>query len=294
MKKIHICLLLLLTGCAAPQKDDYVAYVGAKKVFKTNAAPLYAKFVYNQIDLRGDYDPDDAFAMNSIMYSGDAGVVGMLAQVAVHAAISNNAQDSRISAQQLEANKVLEPLSGVLTNLSTKQLQFTSEQLIWLAEDQEYPASVLMSKPIFFLSQDARVLSLKHVISVESSLPKSGSKKNKQKLYSNLIEVVSAPLPAEDAMDYWLANNATALTVTMQALYIKSVELALADLKGELAQSDQAETFTVEISDKLRIERGNKITADCRQLVLRNLRGWIIALPAPQTIDNEMVACPLS
>ena len=293
MKKLSFCLLALLVGCAAPKKDDYVAYVSSNKAKQQLSAPLNAMIIHDQIEIRGEYEAADAFTMNGPLYAGDAGLVGVLAQVAVHAAISNDAQNSRLSAQQQEANKVLEPLTEILSSLSAKQLHHANKNVLWLSTDEQYTGPVLKSKPIFFLSQDARTLSLKHVVAVEPEIKKSNSKKQ-QKLYANLIEVVAQPAPAEAAMEYWLNNNGAALSATMQQLYRQSVSLALADIKGELIHTEKAETFKLEHQDTLRIERGNRIKGECNQLILRNLRGWIVVLPSQQPADSNATICPLS
>lgn len=281
MKFTLYLTLLFVVGCAAPKKDDYIKHVQSAKAKQLLISPVRVYLAQGQIDIRGEYDNNDAFEHSSVLYAGDAGMVGLLAQVAAHAALSNNAQNARLSTQQLQANKVLEPLSAVLSNLQSEQLFYPAVELHW----QQLPDTSgpqIVSKPIFFLSQDARVLSLKHIVQVE---PAGGVVPGKKVnlLYSNLIEVMAAPVLEEQAIEYWYANDGAALTAAIKALYQQSLELALSDIKGELDQAAQAETFKLDVLDKLRIERGNRITSACNQLVIRNLRGWILVAPAPTT-----------
>lgn len=275
---IAVLMLLLLSGCAAPKTDDYIRHIQSTSASQQWVSPLPVYLAAAQIELRGEYDSNNATEQLNVLYAGDAGIVGFMAQVAAHAALSNNAQNSRLSEQQLQANKVLEPLAEQLHQLHTVQLTYQTPELSWLAQ-ADPKALYMVSKPIFFLSQDARVLSLKHIVQLEPAAAVVAGKKATA-LYSNLIEVVAEPLTAERSIEYWQADQGAALIGTMQAMYQQSMALALADVKGQLKQDTQAETFRLAIADKLRIERGNRISASCKQLVFRNLRGWILAMSA--------------
>lgn len=275
---------LMLLGCATPKKDDYISYVNKANRTQINTQSLQIRLEPGSLDVRGEYDSSDEFNHNNMLYSGDAGLVGMLAQVATHAAISNNAQNARVSSQQQQANKVLEPLSEILNATNTELLQFDAETVQWLKDEDASGFGVLISKPIFFLSQDGKSLSLKHVVSLPATAQVSRSKKN-QFVYSNLIEVMAEPIVAEQPIEFWQQDAGSELKSTMQSMYKTSLLLALADIRGELTQNSVAETFKLTHREKLRIERGNKVESECGQLVIRNLRGWLLV--APKAANDE-------
>jgi hypothetical protein len=293
MKKSIYLIVMILLGCAAPQKDDYITYIKKAPPSSLLVTSFPVSLEGGQLDVRGEYDSDDAFDHNAIMYSGDAGLVGMLAQVATHAAISNNAQNARLSEQQLQSNKVLEPLSDILKTMTTELLHFNAEDISWEAEFSGSDAPPLISKPIFFMSQDARVLSLKHIVSLKSTDKVSRTKKA-QLIYSNLIEVLAAPVDVEAPLEYWLSDDGQQFKIAIKSLYKQSLQLALSDIKGELQQQSTAETFKFQLQNKLRFERGNRLIVGCNQLVIRNLRGWILVLPAMEGENETSPPCSAS
>lgn len=284
MKNSLLFAVVLLTACAAPKKDDYISYVNKGNPAQLSTQLLQIKLDSGALDVRGEYDSSDEFNHNSIMYSADAGIVGMLAQVATHAAISNNAQNARLSEQQQRANKVLEPLSEILNATNTELLQFDADSVQWVKDNDVAGAGIIISKPIFFLSQDGKFLSIKHVVSLPANEHVSRSKKNKY-VYSNLIEVLAEPVASEQPFVFWQNDGGAALKSIMQSLYKTSLLLALADIRGELTQNSVAETFKLEQRDKLRIERGNRVESVCGQLVIRNLRGWLVVTPAATNVE---------
>lgn len=285
MTKINYFLILVcgltLMGCAStPKTDDYTKHVAANSHIHENiGSPIFYLAAEQAIDVRGEYDSDSSIASGSMMYQGGAGVGGLLAQIATHAVINNSARDSKLSAAQLKANEVLAPIQQTvdeiklnqLTNSDTSEYSFTTE-----SNDTDY---LVYFKPIFFVSQDFKHLSLKNTVWIKkiNKSKKRNSKKKIEFLYKNLVSVSSQALSEQEISrlkedQHYLINH-------FKSLLDESLIITSRELKGTyLVQSNTTNMFKVARSDKKQYIRGHQVDSINSKLVLKNLRSWLIAV----------------
>jgi len=251
--------------------DEYSQYLASQQTESLSEKQFYIELEADKtLDFRGVYDSRNSVGQGSVMYAGDAGAGGLLAQVLIHAAISKNAQDAKLSRQQLEANEILAPMQPVLQGIN---------QEILIHDDERYHFSnnsadiILESQPIFFMSQNMRSISLKHKI-------KAHQLDATKALYENSIEVVSSAIEAEEPYELLRNHDGARLKEIAKDLYEYSLSLALADIAGEYQSEDaKQKSFRFYQGDKLRVERGVSVAQGQDKSVIRNLRGWLVAFP---------------
>lgn len=271
------CLLLaiavIIVGCKSTQRDDYSSYSSNQTVGAESPDIWLIELDYNkQIDLRGIYNSNDTIEQNSILYGGQAGIIGMLVQVAAHSAINSSLQNDKLAEQQHSANRLLLPLQDTLSAINQQVLEHESELYTFTnVDDETNETAKLISYPIFYLTQDATMLSIKHVV----KLIKNGRRKP---LYENLIEVISSPILGDEPLDSLKAENGLMLKEVLINLYQESLNLAVKDYSGRFdgrVRKQKTHKFT---HGKLRrVERGLTLEAGCTNRVIRNLRGWLVA-----------------
>jgi hypothetical protein len=106
------------------------------------------------------------------------------------------------------------------------------------------------------------------------------------KPYQTVVRVVP---PAQDARTdaaAWLGNNESLLRQVSTRMYAQSLDIALADIGSA---GDSASLFrTVRYSEggAERIERAQVLLEQCGQMVLRTLRGNLMAVPRKAAADE--------
>ncbi len=278
MRYLIVLLSIALAGCGAtPKRDDYTRHVN--RVDQTEFANNTFNFSFGQnklVELRGMADKDDSAANSAILYQGGAGLIGMFAQIGVHALMVNSARDAKLAEAQEAANLLVAPLitrtealplSSLLTHFSE------SEQTS--ADD---PHGVLL-KPIFFSNADMNQLTLKLIAVV----PGEKSRKNRKgkPLYKNLIQVYGRIL-SEDEKNQLVSAETDDLTRTMSAMLESAIHVVQQDLSGQYAASKAAaKTFLVPRSGKSKVVRGKVVDEACGYKVVRDLRSWYVLIETP-------------
>lgn len=287
MRYIALGLLMCsLLGCGStPKRDDYAESITG--TYKINAdAPLQVQFFNNALcDFRVNYSSNNTVSPDHMMYDGSAGVAGLLAQIAVHAAIKKSAREAKLAENQEGANRYLRPINDVLKTISHKDLVPNDEKFHFAIADTENTIArqpqndVLVSHPIFFFSEDLKSLTLKHVVKVQDK----GAKTPK---YQNMIEVISKT-DATDAKAYWLNTDEQNLLQHIRGLYKDSLLIVHKELAGQLASDVKQKNHRITVNEKSRFERGSAVLQTCNQTVIRNLRGWLIAFPSETTSECQ-------
>lgn len=263
----------LLFGCATPKRDDYAQYFASDQTVDLSDKALVVALKQDvQVRFRGAYDSNNDTGQGVVMYEGSAGTEGLILQLMAHAAISSNMQNSKLSQQQIRANKVLLPLQDVLQ-------EFRQNALIHDANGYQFAGDSidegikLESRPIFFLSQDLNSISLKHFV-------KAYQPDQEQVLYQNMIEVISPTINVKEPYKALNKNRGELLMTMAKNLYKSSLSLAVADINGEYKnKAAPQKSFRIEQGDQVRVERGVSIDQQQDQAIIRNLRGWLVAFP---------------
>ncbi|UZJ43678.1 hypothetical protein OOT55_13565 [Marinimicrobium sp. C6131] len=276
--------LLLAAGCATVEQDDYALYHHDVNASSGLQGPVSVRFVNPLgIEFRGVSSSDDSVGSANVLYSGAAGAGGVAAQIAAHAVMVQDAQDRKLENERERANRALEPVSEeveALQSLDPGALTMPGHFIVQSELKESDPLELyLETHPIFFVTENLENLSLKNVVVLRQP-----GRATEQPVYQNVVEIVSdAPIT-----DYTEAHpGETGLEDAVKTLYQKSVLLALDDIRGQLqTNSRQPETFRHQVNGVLRLERGVTVQESCSDLVLRNLRGWIISLPQTEKPDS--------
>ena len=271
---LPFCAALLLCACGAtPKSDDYAKYKSSKSADTfTGQSVAISLERAAPVDFRAIYEVPGG-QVGAVTYNGAAGAGGVLAQVIAHAAISASAQDAQLSAAQTAANKVLEPLRPSLQGFDQQALIPAGSTYPFVGDGTSAEEWVMDSRPIFYVSQDLKFVTLKHVVSIRR-------KNSKNAAYENLVEVVSADIAGDKPLTKLQANNAALLREIAKDLYGYSLSLVMADISGTRTDaSTQQRSVSFQQGGKARVERGNDVAQDCNTAVMRNLRGWLIAYP---------------
>lgn len=271
-------LAILLTSCAAVPPTDYTLHQRSSElnlVLHQRALPV--KVTNQQIEFRGVPSNDDRITTANMLYSDAAGVGGVGAQVAAHAASVRSAQDRKLKLLREQADMALKPLEGALEGLQISDLHQASVpgRFHISIEDEVLPDElVVWSYPIFFVTDSLDSISITNVISLRKT-----TDSRTLTLYQNLVEVVrdmqglEAPLP-EIGRD--------GLQKIIRDLYAESVVLALDDMAGQFPQAENVhESFRFYQGERLRVERGTGVEFNRNQTTVRNLRGWLIRYSTP-------------
>lgn len=284
-----------LIACSSkkPKTDDYLPHVATNSFFHQSPPPMSIRLPEQAlIDMRGEYDPSNQVQSAQIMYSGAAGLGGMLVQVATHAAISDSQQDNKLSEQQIRANGVLQPIQPVYSTFTNKDLMFAHPQVSFNKVDSA-DTYIIENKPIYFLSQDARTLTLRNIVYISDpkQKPTSGKNKRQSSLYQNIVEVTAVSLNSDKPNNEWLADNGALLRKTLQELYVRSVDIAISDIHGKFNIVKADETISFTQGKTQRTERGKLLQQECEYSLIRNLRGWLISVPSSAIQSQTLANC---
>ena len=218
---------------------------------------------------RGVGAEEGAGSKGGILYPAP-NVGGLLVAVLTHAAIVQGVRGSERNASQSAADKVLEPHSAVIAQLSAERL-FDAARLRLPSLAAERHVVVQMA-PTFSLTSDQRTIVLDNVLRVHAPDTPSDA------LYENTVRVISAPRDGEDPAAHWIADDGRLLKEEVTAMLAHSVELSLLGVPA--ADNSSFQTQRYRFGAGQRMERGQAVAAGCGRVVLRTLRGWLMSVPA--------------
>lgn len=254
---LFIVLTILVGGCSAKPRN-YAIYQKTADIDLIQAQiEVLSSDEFEPLFL-GKAPASNTLDTSQMMYSGAAGIIGMFAQIATQSAIVDGKRNSEISAQQREANKVLENYSG-LDSFSVKSLLDDHNRFVFIESPESGKKDhYIQLSPLFYISQDRKLIELHAVV-------ETFHKRNKRTpLYSNVIKVYAQRDILEDAEIFLLVPE----------LYNAAISYAVKDMASSLSALDTRDK-NYDLSGSF--ERGKKLEASCNHEVVRNLRGWIVA-----------------
>ncbi len=220
-------------------------------------------------------------AAGGILYPAPS-LVGFLAAIFTHAAMSSAAQTAEQEKAQREADAVLEPYAATLRSLSAEALWRTA-----LSPPAAPPGAQLgdgpsadgwrgEATPRFSLAPDAGTL----VLDLGAKLQGPGSAP-----LELLVRVISTPPAVVDLRQHWAADEGRALRDSAAAMLAHALALAgqEARLRGaapESADTPAFRTHRYRLGTLMRSERSQLLQQDCGRVVLRTLRGGLLSAPA--------------
>lgn len=302
MRIFILAIVLTLLGCnSTPHGDDYTQHVNQIEEGYINPSNFTFRFSdVDTVELRGLHSKDDTVEGSDILYAGDAGLVGLLTQVAVHSSIINMQREEKLLKQQTAADESISPLIDMTKDLPLVQLleEYTSS----LTTGNEASINTIYIKPIFFSNSDMNKFSLKTVVWLPTSerlgvtpnnsenfenvekterLPEYSRRYESEKYfkYKNMIEVYSRRL-TELEKEKLLQGNTEYFSKILSSLLRTTLYIAQNELSGQYAKSNnQNQTHFIEEDSGKRVVRGSLIAEKCGYKIIRDLHSWIIAYP---------------
>ena len=251
--------------------------------------------------LRGALDQKIEFhgAMNNDRTGGGAGTMmypapglaGFLAAIATHAIIANGIQDAEKTRRREEADKMLLPHRQALDGYKYVDLMMAAVPLITtsgkmrvvLAVTGAAPDEVLVdSVPLFYMTQDLRAIVMDNALSITMA--------GRATPYQTVIRVVSPARGAEVTPGFWFDDQASKLRQTSASMFARSIDLAINDMRGVPAVAGVFKTVRYSEGGAECMERAEILGTSCEHLLLRTLRGNLMAVPRPVS-DEVDPAC---
>ena len=244
-------------------------------------------------DYRGAVNFDAAGTGTGQMLYPAPGLLGLFAAVATHAVIVNATRSHQKSQLQLDADKVLLPYQETLSGFAPRDLFLRA-----LAKRGGAPPGMLVettaapgrawlieAAPVFILTQDQRALVLENTVAVFAPTGAAAP------AYQNVVRVVSAVEPEAGVVERWGAEQGLHLKERSAELLARSFEIALAAAAAATPGADPSgaqRTFRYPEGGRERMERAQLVSRSCDRLLLRNLRGWLVSIPArPDDASSE-------
>lgn len=261
-----VILALFLGGCSA-KNSSYVIYYKS-----TDIQP-----VDSRIELLATDDFDPVFLGKTanlikadaghMAYSGAAGVVGFAAQIAAHSMIVDSSRSGAVSREQEEANKILEGYPSI-ESINLGVLLGNERSLFPITSAASGVGShYVQISPVFYVSQDRERLELHAVIEAFSMSDDDNA------LYRNVAKTYFQSSIIKDHDIHSIASD----------LYVAAVSYAVQDMNSSLIEEDSRnKSYDFDGG----FERGKKLSSACDHLVIRNLRGWIVA-DISEASDNQ-------
>lgn len=292
---MRILLLLtvsiFLTACnSTPKRDDYTQHVNRQTDLITQDNFTFTFETKEDFDIRGVYSQDSTIDGKPILYSGAAGLVGMVAQIAAHAATSSAFQDSKLAQQQLEANEIVSEFIKLTEGFKNEGFIDNYKQFYTNTPE----ATTVFIKPIYFVNEKMNQVAVKAKVWIVDN--KSNSRKTAY-IYKNLISVTSKVITKEQRQVIFSGGS-------------EQLRMHFSDLLGnliELAQSELAFTFTnsnaqeashiVLVNGKRKLIRGKIVAQDCQYTTIQNTRKWLLRYanevlvnfqPCDQNVHNSI------
>jgi hypothetical protein len=218
------------------------------------------------------------------------GLAGFVGGLMGHAFINGVMRDKETARMYAEADVMLQPYQSTLAGYKHNELVKASlEQLGAGAGKRSAPAgtaaasgeTLVDSMPAFYMTQDQRALVLENAISV---LPHGAASP-----FQQVIRIVSPVQAADTTTAAWFDNHAALLRRVSARMLAQSIDIALADAPADAATAP-FRTVRYPEGGIERMERAQVIREHCGQLVLRTLRGNLMAVPAGENTD--VAACP--
>lgn len=245
---------------------------------------------------RGEVNFDQAGGKGQAMLYpggfGAAGLIGLVAGVATHAVVESSIRSRQKSKIQQRADMVLVQYHDVLQAYDEKDLythavpymRAAGGKTVVPSSQEVSDGRMVITDPVFSIAQDSSAIVLEAAVAI---YPPGAQGEDAKPAYQNTVRVVSAPRVEADPAIFWLANGGEALKDQSAQLFARALDLAIEDMGQQQGHGDAPVYKSIHYADGRadKVERGQVIAETADGTVLRNLRGWIMAVPprpAPQ------------
>jgi hypothetical protein len=235
----------------------------------------------DKVVFRGMVDPDKAGLRSPYGMLYGPGPVGALITLGIQSAVVDTVRSRQMQKLQEEADKVLSPYEEALGSYSHKELMQKAldksatpgRKLVDFAE-KPGTGWFVESTPVFAMTQDQKAIVMENAVLIYAPGASAAS-------YQNIVRVVSQPKPEADPADYWNANRGEKLKEESATLLAHSLDLALREaMRPQRAEDAPQRTFRYVEGAVEKIERAELVSEYCNRWVIRNLRGFLMSVPA--------------
>jgi hypothetical protein len=222
----------------------------------------------------------------TMMYPGvpGLGLIGLLVGVATHAVIEGHTRSSQESKAQEDADQVLDPYRVVLAGFKLSDLEQRALAMtpagtsghLRPAVEAKADDLLVQAVPTYSMTPDASALVLDEVVVVRAAGAAA-------KGVEQTIRVVSPPRVVADPKAAWNDNGGEAIKSTAAWLMAESLDIALsqshAAFPGQLDPKVPYKTVRYVLGGSEKMERAQLVGETCDYLLMRNLRGMLMAVP---------------
>lgn len=238
------------------------------------------------VSFHGAVNYDKAGNKNGAMLYPAPNLVGLIAAVATHAAVSAGMRESEKQKLREESDVVVAPYLEALGMYKHEQLMLASLPVMKTSGDKRVISTegatvagelVIDTVPTFYLTQDQRAIIVENTIRIERGT--GGA-------YEKVIRVISPAQDEKAGAALWLADGASLLKAESARIYAQSLDIAIDDVKTQPESSEPFKTVRYYEGGTEKMERAQVIGQQCSHLVLRTLRGDMLAVPRKVTEDG--------
>ncbi len=230
--------------------------------------------------------------MGEMLYPAPS-AAGFLAAIATHGFLMGHMKEKQKAQMREAADKVLEPYQPAISHMRMDELMQRAiaeldthgdKHLIPFTE-RSAQGLLLEGSPQFYMTPDARALIIENLVLLAPT-PDAG------KRHTVTVKIVDAPRdePADQIESYWLRDNGASLLATSARLLQESLLLALEESRGLGSSSTAFTTIRYREGGRENMERAQLIKDENDQLIVRTLRGWILAVPANRPVASNTTA----
>lgn len=283
-KSIWFSSLLLLTACAGTTKNDIPEYINALEYSKLAGNSFYFAFENETPNIQGAVVIEDRIESRNIMYSGDAGLIGLVAQIGVHSALVGAQRSSLRENQQSVANMSVQSIIDAAQTIRLSELDSFQENSR-LLEETPFKQRVLV-KPLFRFSPRKDQVELLALFWIPQSVD-DGRKIAGQPVYQNVIKLYSSILSPEK-ISLLEQGDVRYIRELLAALLSKVFTVASECLTGNCSTAvTNQKTFMIQVNGRNTAFRGTLINKTCDSIVFQDLHDSIVVIPN----TNEEEAC---
>ncbi|TDM08302.1 MAG: hypothetical protein C4K60_02175 [Ideonella sp. MAG2] len=226
-----------------------------------------------------------------MLYPGGHALVA-LAAILTHAAINSAAREAEDKKLREDADKVLDPLREVLSDVTVATLdQGVKQHVQGSALLQGHGPSEASRRwtaelvPTLTLAQSARSWMLDVQVNLWNE-PRAT-----EPYAIRVVRVISDPVSAEQAIEYWRADGGVNLKRVVAGLMAEALDLSLSDRAPQPNAPQRTVRFLDGVDEK--VERAAVLAKACGRVQFRSLREWLVSAPLPnaEIADAEAPAC---
>ncbi len=235
------------------------------------------------VEFRGVVSFDDAGAgSNSFLYPAPS-PGGFLAAVITHGLIVDSVKKEQKEKLREAADGVLSPYRSVIDGLdlqalSQRAVRMTSrgaQASVLVGEADAGNGVIVDSNPVYSMTQDQKAIILDNLVTIH------GVDSTPDNAYRKAVRVVSKASEGGDPAIYWTADGGQRLKEKSAALLARSLDIAFMDsASGNDRRNLVFRTIRYREGGVEKIERAQVLDEQCGRLLIRNLRGALMSVPA--------------